>query len=272
VVSSLPETLPDYVRERLKASGIAPMQGIEDCLFAVRAAALIGAAQNTADTILAVMPRQATAGVATTLDEPNSKQALAEFGVSTPNGQVCTTEGTVRAANEIGYPVVLKAVSSDLAHKSELGAVALNLGDDEAMQEAMQRMSGFDQFLVESMAQSVVCELIVGVTRDPTFGLTLTIGAGGILVELANDSVSLLLPARREEIRAAIQSLKVHKLIMGYRGKAAGDIEGVVDSIEAILRYADANSDRLLELDVNPLCVLSDGAVAVDALIVASDR
>jgi acetyl-CoA synthetase len=267
VVSSLPETLPETIRERLKASGIAPMQGIEDCLFAVKAAALIGVAQSNADKISAIMSPEAPQDSAVTLDEPGSKQALAGFGLSVPTGRTCTAAATVDAANEIGYPVVLKAVSSELAHKSELGAVAINLCDDAAVQEATQRMDGFDQFLVESMVQSVVCELIVGVTRDPTFGLTLTIGAGGILVELMNDSVSLLLPVQRQEIRAAIQTLKVHKLISGYRGKAAGDIECLVDSVEAIARYAIANNDRLLELDVNPLCVLADGAVAVDAFI-----
>jgi len=117
------------------------------------------------------------------------------------------------------------------------------------------------------MAQSVVCELIVGVARDPSFGLTLTIGAGGILVELLKDSVALLLPVQRETIRSAIQSLKVYKLIEGYRGKEAGDLASVIDAIEAIVRYAVANNGSLLELDVNPLCVLPDGAVAVDAFV-----
>jgi len=187
--------------------------------------------------------------------------------LSVPAGQTCTAATTVDAADEIGYPVVLKAVSSELAHKSELGAVTINLPDSVAVQDATQRMGDFEQFLVESMAESVVCELIVGITRDPTFGLTLTIGAGGVLVELLEDSVSLLLPVQREDIRASIETLKIHKLIQGYRGKAAGDIDSVIDSVDAIARYAMANNDSLLELDVNPLCVMADGAVAVDAFI-----
>ncbi len=267
VVSSLPETFPEHVRERLKASGIAPMQGIEDCLFAIKAAASIGAVQSQLDHKVAVMPPLEPHGQAITLDEPDSKRALSEFGLSVPAGQTCTAAETINTANAIGYPVVLKAVSSELAHKSELGAVAINLVDSDAVAAATQRMHGFDHFLVESMAQSVVCELIVGVTRDPSFGLTLTIGAGGILVELVEDSVSLLLPVQREEIRSAVQALKVHKLIEGYRGKEAGDIESVVDAVEAIVRYAIAHNGSLLELDVNPLCVLPDGAVAVDAFI-----
>jgi acyl-CoA synthetase (NDP forming) len=268
VVSSLPETLPEYVRERLKDAGIAPMQGIEDCLFAIKAAARIGEAQDNLDKTLAVMAPQAVTGSATTLDEPSSKHALSEYGLLVPGNRVCAATETVDAANAIGYPVVLKAVSSDLSHKSELGAVAVNLRDDDAVRVATQGMAAnFDQFLVETMVQSVVCELIVGVTRDPTFGLTLTIGAGGILVELVDDSVSLLLPVQRPEIRAAIQTLKVFELIKGHRGKASGDVESTIDSIEAVARYAIAHNDKLLELDVNPLCVLTEGSVAVDAFI-----
>jgi len=268
VVSSLPETLPDYVRERLKAAGIAPMQGIEDCLFAIKAAATVGNARSNLEKLLPVLPRDLAGGEARTIDEPGSKKALAEFGVSIPAGQTCSAAETVDAANAIGFPVVLKAVSSELSHKSELGAVAVNLGDGNAVRTATERLApDFDRFLVESMVQSVVCELIVGISRDPTFGLTLTVGAGGVLVELINDSVSLLLPVQREEIRAAVQSLRVHKLIESYRGKSAGDVDAVVDAIEAIARYALAHNDSLLELDVNPLCVLPNGAVAVDAFI-----
>ena len=267
VVSSLPETLPDYVRERLKTAGIAPMQGIEDCLFAIKAAATVGMCQKNADKISAVMSHGAADDTSETLDEPSSKKALAAFGLSIPTGKTCTAAETVATASELGYPVVLKAVSNEIAHKSELGVVALNLGDDAAVQAATQRMVGHDQFLVESMAEAVVCELIVGITRDPTFGLTLTIGAGGVLVELVNDSVSLLLPVQRDDIHAAIKNLKVHKLIQGFRGKAAGDMESVVDAVEAIVAYAIDNKHCLLELDVNPLCVLEGGAVAVDAFI-----
>ena len=268
VVSSLPETLPGYVRERLKAAGIAPMQGIEDCLFAIRAAATVGAAQNNLEKLQPILPREDADGEARTIDEPSSKKALAEFGVSVPAGRTCSAAETVDAANAIGFPVVLKAVSSELSHKSELGAVVVNLADADAVRVATERLaSDFDQFLVESMVQSVVCELIVGINRDPTFGLTLTVGAGGLLVELIHESASLLLPVQREEIRAAIQSLKVHKLIDGYRGQSAGDLDSVVDAVEGIARYAIAHNDSLLELDVNPLCVLPDGAVAVDAFI-----
>jgi succinyl-CoA synthetase beta subunit len=193
---------------------------------------------------------------------------LAEHGVTIPSGQICTADQTAAAATAIGYPVVLKAVSSELAHKSEAGAVVVGLGDEVAVRDATASMAvNFDQFLVEAMARPTVAELIVGVSRDSTFGLSLLIGTGGTMVELLDDTVSLLLPASRDDIAAAIQSLKVARIIEGFRGGVAGDMNAVLDTVEAITKYAVANSDRLLELDVNPLLVTPDAAIAVDAFI-----
>jgi acyl-CoA synthetase (NDP forming) len=268
VVASLPETLPANVRQRLAAAGIAPMQGIEDCIFAARAAAEIGASQKRASEVKAVMKRCDVSGDAVSLDEVASKAALAEFGVTIPEGAVCTASETVLKATAIGYPVVLKAISSELAHKSEAGAVAVGLRDADAVQVATERMAQqFDRFLVEAMAQPTVAELIVGVSRDQSFGLSLLIGTGGTLVELLDDTVSLLLPVSRDDIGAAIGSLKVAKIINAYRGGVTGDIDAVLDAVEAIAAYAVANNGSLLELDVNPLLVTPDSAIAVDAFI-----
>jgi len=268
VVSSLPETMPRHVRERLKTAGIAPMQGIEDCLYAIRAAAQIGLAQRNVDSVLAVISPAAVHGTAVTLDEAESKRVLAEFGLPIPAGQVCRESQTVAVASAIGYPVVLKAVSPALSHKSDVGAVAVDLHNRGAVRAATKRLApNFGSFLVEKMVQSVVVELIVGVSRDPDFGLALTIGAGGTLVELIDDSITLLLPLQRDDIHSALKTLQAYELISGYRGTASGDIASIIDSIEAIARYALAHNDTLLELDVNPLCVMRTASVAVDAFI-----
>ena len=268
VVASLPETLPADARQRLAAAGIAPMQGIEDCIFAVKAAAEIGKRRSIVDTVVPVMPATAANGETDTLDEAASKAVLAEHGLAIPAGRVCAAQETVDVAAEMGFPVVLKAVSNKLAHKSEAGAVAVNLQDAAAVRIATQSMaSQFDRFLVEAMAGPTVAELIVGVSRDTSFGLSLLIGAGGTLVELLDDTISLLLPASRTDIEAAVQSLKIARIIDAYRGGPAGDMRAVLDAIEAIAGYALAHQDRLQELDVNPLLVTPDGAVAVDAFI-----
>jgi acyl-CoA synthetase (NDP forming) len=127
-----------------------------------------------------------------------------------------------------------------------------------------------ERFLIEKQVTNAVAELIIGVKRDPSFGLVLVIGAGGILVEMVKDAASLLLPTDRAAVERAIRGLKMAKLLGGYRGKPAGDVESVVDAVMAIAGFAEAHRDRLLELDVNPLLVLprGQGAVAVDALIV----
>ena len=117
------------------------------------------------------------------------------------------------------------------------------------------------------MVPGALAELIVGITRYAQFGLSLTIGAGGILVELMRDSVTLLLPTSRDDILAGIKQLKCFKLLDGYRGKSRADLDAVVAAVEAIVAYANEQGDRLQELDVNPLLVMPDGAVAVDALI-----
>jgi acetyl-CoA synthetase len=131
-----------------------------------------------------------------------------------------------------------------------------------------------DRILVERMAPHPMAELIIGVRRDPQFGLALTLGAGGIFVELLQDAETLLLPASDDEVARALESLRIHRLLAGYRGRAAGDIPAVMRAVAAVMRYAEANRDRLQELDINPLLVLPEGqgAVAVDALIRLRDE
>jgi acetyl-CoA synthetase len=111
--------------------------------------------------------------------------------------------------------------------------------------------------------------LIVGVVRDPLFGPTLTIGAGGVLVELLRDSATMLLPATAEEVREALLGLRMAPLLEGFRGKPRGDVRAAVRAIMAVAAFAERHADRLVELDVNPLFVLPEGrgAVAADALI-----
>ncbi|NQV86117.1 MAG: acetate--CoA ligase family protein, partial [Woeseiaceae bacterium] len=271
IVSSLPETLPARVRDRLKRVGIAPMQGIEDCLFAIRAAAFIGRSQVNADKVLPVMAAVDSAdsgGPAAALDEWDSKMELARHGLNVPEGRVCKAADVLDSADALGFPLVLKAVCSELAHKSEAGAVAINLNSRDAVADALRTMSDrYDRFLVEKMVGFAVVELIVGVSRDESFGLSLLVGAGGTLVELLDDAVSILLPAQRLEIDAAIASLRVNKLIAGFRGQIAGDRQALLDAVEAIAAYAVEHKNTLLELDVNPLLVLPTGAIAVDAYI-----
>jgi len=272
VLTSLPEGLPDAVGAQLLAAGVAPMQGTADCMQAIAHAARIGAAQaRLADTQpVAPAPSGPIASAGRALHEVASKQALQAYGLPIPAGQCVDAQGAAAAAQVLGFPVVVKAVSATLAHKTEAGGVQLNLRSAEQVHAAVAAMAHLSStFLVEKMATEVVAEIIVGVTRDAQFGLSLTLGTGGILVELLQDAATLLLPATPADIRAALQSLQTWPLLTGYRGRAAGDVDALIHAISAIASYSSAHAAQLLELDVNPILVLpaGQGVVAVDALI-----
>jgi acyl-CoA synthetase (NDP forming) len=269
VVSSLPECMPEEVGKRLLDAGIAPMQGISDCLQAIVSAEEVGRARARVDRV-APLPAPGTMPVGRCvdqLDEAAAKLALQAFGVPVPPGAVGRLEEVGELASRVGFPVAVKAVSSTLAHKSERNGVRLGLTSGAAVELAAAGMSALsDRFLVEQMVDGAVAELVVAVQRDPAFGLTLTVGAGGLLVELINDTVTLLLPATDDDVRAALRSLAVWPLLDGFRGRSA-DVDRVVEAVSAIVGYATSNADRLLEVEVNPLLVRPESAVAVDAVI-----
>jgi acyl-CoA synthetase (NDP forming) len=215
------------------------------------------------------------------LSEVEGKKLLAGFGLAVPESRVVAPSDAVAAAESLGFPVVVKVAAPLIAHKTEAGAVAINLKSPADVEAALARMEKsvsaylkggrIEKVLVERMVGDVVAELIVGIQRDPQFGLALVIGAGGILVELVEDAAMLLLPTSAEEVESAIRRLKIAKLLAGYRGKPAADMGALVQSIMAIAAFAEAHRDTLLELDVNPMMVRADGAVAVDALVVLGE-
>jgi acetyl-CoA synthetase len=244
-------------------------------MLAIAHAARIGKAQARWQHVLPVASVASAAAHATEagshmLNEVASKQALRAFGLPIPQGHCVSAAEAADAAQRLGFPVVVKAVSDTLAHKTEAGGVKLNLKSASEVQAAVAAMAHLaPAFLVEQMASDVVAEVIVGISRDAQFGLALTLGTGGILVELLRDTTTLLLPVSHSDILAALQRLKTWPLLHGYRGRAAGDVAALVDAVAAIATYGQAHAHSLLELDVNPILVLraGRGVVAVDALI-----
>ena len=274
VLSSLPEGMPDTVAAALLTAGVSPMQGTADCMAAIAAAAQIGAAQMHIDSTLALLTvvAKSTSDI-TMMDEVSSKKTLAAFGLTIPNARICSDVDAPGAAKKLGFPVVAKVISNTIAHKSEAGAVHINLRDIKELKAAIGSMAHLgNQFLIEKMAQHAVAEIIVGIQHDAQFGMTLTLGSGGVLVELLQDSRTLLFPVTQSDVLSALTTLKCWPVLCGFRGKAAGDIAALVDSIMAIVRYAEANTVTLYGLDVNPVLVLPEGSgvVAVDALILQS--
>ena len=274
VVSTLPENLPAHARETLLNAGIAPMLGIEECLLAIRSAAALYLAQQLATVILPLVPMRGTNSPSKPLDEAQSKCWLSQYQVPIPPSRECTIETAVEAAAEIGYPVALKVLSSSILHKSDVGGVRLNVETAQALEQTVADMASLGgRFLVEAMAPKPLVELIVGLTRDPQFGLALVIGAGGVLVELLQDSVTLLLPIQREDVERALGSLQIAPLLRGYRAQPPADCKALVDVIMNLARFAQENAAQLMEVDINPLFVFAEGqgVLAVDALVVAND-
>ena len=268
VVATMHENMPEDIREGILAYGVAPMLGIEECLVAINGAAQIYARQQVADSVQALADVREADGEIVTLDEARSKELLGRYGLRTPISREATADNAAQVASEIGFPVVVKLLSDEIVHKSDVGGVHLNLKNSAEVQTAITTMSHLgDRFLVETMAQKPITELILGLTRDPQFGLALVIGAGGILVELFKDSQTLLFPVNRAEVEAALDKLKIAPLLNGYRGQAAADKGAIVDAVMGLAAFGEAFSAELQEVDINPLFVYEDGVLAVDAVI-----
>jgi acetate---CoA ligase (ADP-forming) len=269
LISSLPESMAATTRELCQAAGIAPLQGQREALEALDLAGAVGEAWAANSPLELRVPRALPGGVQA-LSEQQGKAALAAFGVPVPRSIIVPARGVAHAAVEIGFPVVIKANSAALEHKSEVGGVIVNVRSTNEAEAAARRLVNLsDTLLVEEMVADGVAEILVGITVDAQFGQMLVLGAGGVLTELLRDSVNLLPPFTEAAITAALGRLRVWPLLAGFRGRLAGDVPALVAAILACTRYAQATLERLCELDLNPVIVRPQGrgVVAVDALI-----
>jgi acyl-CoA synthetase (NDP forming) len=218
----------------------------------------------------------------TALSETEAKQALAAFGVPVVHDALVQTAAEARtAADRIGYPLVAKLVSPDVAHKTEHGLIRLGLQSADAVADAFAQMMAkarsmnvaIEGVTLEPMLQGGV-EILAGVTRDPVFGWMLTVGLGGVWTELMQDVRHALLPVGAAEAEAMLRRLKGFALLDGHRGAPKADVAAAAAAIAALGDAVLAGGDRLREVEINPLLVLPQGpngrgggAVAVDALV-----
>lgn len=258
VASTLPELMPEDVAHDLMAAGVVPLFGLKEAFTAIKAAAGTG----PPDPVPVLLPQDA--GPATVLSEFVSKQALSLFGVDVPSG-VLVPKGAQRSPDlgDMRAPFAVKGTG--LAHKTEAGAVRLHVGV-RGLAGAMAEMPG-KTVLVEEMVAGGVAELLVGITLDPAHGYVLTLAAGGVLTEVMQDSISLLVPSDRDRVRDALMRLRVAPMLNGYRGKPPADIEAILDATEALQAYVVAHGAGLSEVEVNPLISTPERAVAADVLI-----
>ena len=263
LVSSLPDTLPEDVAIELVRDGIPTLSGLDDALSAIALAAQpVPEAEPTPVLLPSGPAEEADAAV---LTEAQAKAALSTHGLDVPRAMRASgPEDAATAAGSINAPVALKG--EGFAHKTEAGAVALNLTSPEAVRDAALTMP-CDRFLIEEMIDTGVADLLIGVMHDPAHGFILTIGAGGTFTELLHDTVHMLLPVDEAAIFAALDKLTIARVINGYRGAAAADREAIVNAVLAVQDYVTANAARVLEVEINPLICTPTRAVAVDALI-----
>lgn len=265
VLASLPENMTEELAAEFAEAGVVTLFGMAEGLGAVDAAIRAGRAAGRGAPAPAPVLLRPDAPEAGTLSEGAAKDALARHGLEVPRAVTADTpEALAGAVAGLRMPLAVKGLG--IAHKTEAGAVRLNVRSAAAAAEAAREMAGATGFLAEEMVTGTVAELLVGVTRDPTGLMLLTVGAGGIMTELLADTASILLPATDAEIAGALGRLKVSGLLEGWRGAPAANLAAVIRAIQAIAAYAAAEPG-LSELDVNPLIATPDRAVAVDAII-----
>ena len=299
VCSTIAENLDAETRAFLVAKNVAPMQGIGDCVRAIAAAARYGAARqrlladpplplilddpNLNDTYLDDTPpiSDACTSGPLMLDEAAAKSQLSRWQIAVPPSFILAdlpaqTQIPPALPPGLDYPLVAKALSPDLPHKSESGAVILNISSGDELLAALAtidanltqhvptaRRTGY---LVEAMQPPPLGELLLSLRRDPAFGLVLTLASGGVLVELLGDAVTLLVPASDDVIAAAIDRLAMARILRGYRGGDVADLTPLITAINQ-LTTALADDPSLSLVEINPLFVGTDGVTAVDAVI-----
>jgi len=222
--------------------------------------------------------KQMLAQTGPNLSEREAKEILAAYGVPVVTDQVVQTSAeAVAAAEKVGFPVVLKVESPDIAHKTEAGVVRLNIGDAAGVESAFEEImaaAGRVQpkpkiagVLVQPM-MSAGLEIVVGSQLDPTFGPLVVVGLGGIMVELLKDSAVELAPVDLRQAREMLERLRGSVLLKGFRGAEPVQIERLAEVIVAISELAVDMSDVIAEIDVNPIICTPSRTVAVDGLII----
>jgi len=212
------------------------------------------------------------------LDEAQSKEVLRAYGIATAEEALVTSRtAAIEAAGRIGYPVVLKAVSAELLHKSDVGAVVLDLASPEQLAAAYDDMA--QRLQRHRLTGMLVCrqvrgglELVLGLHRDPEMGLVVMAGSGGVLLELIKDVTFCAPPVSPEKARDMLARMRGARLLAGYRGSPALDADALVNALVALGQLAVDLEDVVQSVDINPFVALPQGGLALDALIVLQRR
>lgn len=216
----------------------------------------------------------------TVLNEIDSRNILKKYYIEQNKTVFARNlDEVVMAANNIGYPIVLKVVSDKIVHKTDFGGVHINLNNEDDVKEAYSAIyrnalsngvpAGEINGISVQKMEAGIEELIIGAKRDEVFGPVIVVGLGGVLVELMNDTALGITPLSKENVIAMLSKLKGYPLLDGYRGRQKTDIQSIVTMVMKVQKLM-MSQPEILEIDLNPIIVkeINKGSVAVDARIV----
>ena len=206
------------------------------------------------------------------LSEYESKQVLASYGLPVTEEKLAKTpEELIKAAADIGYPLVIKACSADIAHKTEKGLIRVDIRNDEealtAFEEIVASMNGAEKTVLVQQMIKGQRELVVGLTRDPQFGPCVMFGLGGIFTEILKDSAFRVAPLEKHDALDMMQEIKSRKILDAVRGLEAVDRDLLADILIKVGQIGIEN-ENIKEIDINPVIISRGKPVAVDALVI----
>ncbi|EBA10003.1 acetate--CoA ligase family protein [Sagittula stellata] len=256
VLATLVETLPEAVADACRARGIPMLCDLPAALDAVAAAAFFGQGAEAAPVLLpgdaargAVIGARLLKRGGRSLTKTRPRR-LWRAGVRVPARRQVPVAEAPQTVARIGLPVVVEAVGP--AHTTEAGGVALNLCTAEAAEAAAKAM-GTPDVLVEEMIEGAVAELLLGVVRDPAHGFVLSLGAGGVLTEVWQDTVSMLLPVIETEVRDALTRLRLAPVLAGWRGAPGADAGAIWQTVDAVQTFVALHASEIADVEINPL-------------------
>lgn len=278
VLSNLASGIDSELASRLRAQGIAVLEGTRSGLLALRHLLEHARRQRAPARIAVVNPGRRARAVGLLASGKASGAALlgllAEYGIAvTQSRSVSDVAEALAAAEQIGYPVVLKTDEPQVQHKSDVGGVLLGTGDAGQLAAGYADLAGrLGPHVLVSQTAPAGVELALGIVTDPELGPLVVVGAGGVLVELLADRAVALPPLSESDALELVNSLRIRALLGGVRGAAPADMDAVTAAIAGLSALAIELGDQLAALDVNPLICGPAGAVAVDAVAVARSQ
>mgnify|MGYP001273769842 CR=1 FL=1 len=285
ICCTVPENNDPEINDYFVSQKVTPMQGLEEALNAIkRSLEFYNRHQDYLNN--EVMIKDSYNEISKSpkmLDEVKSKKILRDAGLTIPN--YLETKGYYKNSSfnsndivDLKFPLCLKMLSTEIEHKSDVGSISLNIESNEKLKfefqkikdnvcKAQNKIEFTDEFLIEEMQIQPTAELLIGIFCDPQFGYVMTIASGGIFTNLLEDSITLLLPATPYEIDKAISSLKINKLLLGYRGDSGINRNHLIKNLVKLSNYVIDPLKKIHQLEINPLFVYKNKTVAVDAII-----